>query len=381
MPPGVERDYTAGILAARSGRAESAIQVLAQALPALRDSQPQRAASALEALADAYMMSYRYREAALAYDDLEQHFSGQRHNDVADDAALARILANAPAQTIVRDGPVRLTTSRNPLGSLGSSLDVNGVREEWLLDSGANQSVVSRSFAARLGLTPLAGSALVGSGVTGLKTSLRAAILPELRLGGTIIRNIVLIILDDEKLRVGSPTDAYQIHAILGFPALKALGSISFVHDGAFLAVEPTDAAPGVPIFMRGLTPAIECEVQGEQLLFTFDTGASSTDLSVRYYERFRRLEHSWRTRTVESGGAGGSIKRTMFIQPVATFKVGNAVVTLKDVPIFPARANAGIDILFGNLGQDFVADFERFTLDFQNMRFSLGRAVMVAQS
>jgi hypothetical protein len=39
--------------------------------------------------------------------------------------------------------------------------------------------------------------------------------------------------------------------------------------------------------FRIGLTPAIECEVEGQRLPFTFDMGASSSDFSVRYYERF----------------------------------------------------------------------------------------------
>jgi hypothetical protein len=33
----------------------------------------------------------------------------------------------------------------------------------------------------------------------------------------------------------------------------------------------------------------------------------------------------------------------------------------------------AGIDEFYGNLGQDFVAGFESFTLDFSQMTFSLG--------
>ncbi len=40
---------------------------------------------------------------------------------------------------------------------------------------------------------------------------------------------------------------------------------------------------------------------------------------------------------------------------------------------IFPTRMGAGIDELYGNLGQDVVAGFESFTLDFNNMTFSLG--------
>jgi len=371
IPAGVDRDYVAGILAVRSGRPETAISLLARALPGLRDAQPQRAVQALKALADANMLLYRYPQAADAFNDLEQHFAGQPDSDVTSDAALARILVNAPPQTIAWDGPVQLEARQNPIRSRVAKLDAHGIREEWLLDTGANQSVVSRSFAARLGLTPLSGTALVGSGVTGLKSPLRAAILPELRVGGATLRNVVVMILDDENLRIGPASGGYQLHAILGFPALKALGSISFTRSGAFLASPATNTVSGVPIFMRGLTPAIECDVEGEPLLFTFDTGASSTDLSVRYYEKFRGQNRLWRTREVESGGGGGSIKRTMFIQPAVTLKVAGSVVTLPDVSIFSTRMNAGIDVLFGNLGQDFVEGFERVTLDFVHMRFS----------
>jgi len=373
IAPGIEHDYVAGILAARSGRTDAAIDLLTRTLPALRRAQPDRAAHALEALADAYMIAYRYREAANTYRELKDHFAGRLQNDVTDDAALAQILAGAPQQTIEWSGSLRLPTSSNPIGSVGATLDVNGVREEWLLDTGANQSVVTRSLAKRLGLTLLAGTASVGSGVTGRTSALQAAIVPELRLGDARIRNVAVIVLDDENLQVGDPAHAYQIHAILGFPTLKALGSITFTHDGFFLAATPSDAATGSAMFLRGLTPVIDCEVQGEHLLFTFDTGASSTDLSVRYYERFRRDAASWRTQKVESGGAGGSVTRTMFIQPTVDLRVGGSTVTLKDVPIFSTRMNSGIDVLYGNVGQDLVAGVGRFTLDFVNMRFSLG--------
>ena len=52
---------------------------------------------------------------------------------------------------------------------------------------------------------------------------------------------------------------------------------------------------------------------------------------------------------------------------------VGDRTVNLRDVTIFSVRMNAGIDVLFGNIGRNFVANFESFTLDFVNMTFSLG--------
>ena len=61
IPTGVEHDYAAGILAARSARADEAIGLLTRTLPALRHAHPARAAHALEALADSYMLLYRYQ--------------------------------------------------------------------------------------------------------------------------------------------------------------------------------------------------------------------------------------------------------------------------------------------------------------------------------
>jgi predicted aspartyl protease len=373
LPPGVERDYLAGVLASRRGRTQESIELLNRALPGLRDSQPQRAAVALEALAEGYVSSYRYREAARAYDDLEQHFGGNRGHDVTNDAALARMLVDVPVQTVEWDGQVRLPTSRNPIGSVTCAIMVNGTSEQWLLDTGANYTVVSRSFAQKLGLTPLVGSAMVGSGVTGLKSPLQAAVLPDLHLGGATVHEAVAMILDDASLRIGSGPTAYQIHAILGYPVLKALGRITFTRKGEFLAGEAADKASSVPMYLRGLSPVIECDVDGQRLLFTFDTGASSTDLSVRYFDLFRQHRRTWRTRTVESGGAGGTVHRKMYIQPELVVKVGDATATLKDVTIFSSRMNAGIDVLFGNIGQDLVAGFESFTLDFVSMTFGLG--------
>jgi hypothetical protein len=85
------------------------------------------------------------------------------------------------------------------------------------------------------------------------------------------------------------------------------------------------------------------------------------------------RRESAWRTQIVESAGAGGSSKHDVYIQPRLVMEMGMSTVTLKDVSIFPIRMNAAIDVLFGNLGQDFVDGFESFSLNFSTMTFSPG--------
>jgi predicted aspartyl protease len=375
MPAGTERDYVSGVLASRSGRIDESTTLLNQALPALRQAHPQRAATALRALAESYLLSYRYKQAAETYDDLDQHYAALVHGETTDDSVLAHLLRDVLAQTVEWQGPVRLPTSRNRIGSWVSEIDIGDVREQWLLDTGANLSMLSESYARRLGLTPLAGVGAVGSGITGIKSAIRAAVVPRLRLGGVAVANVVAIVLDDSRMRIGGGADAFQLHAVLGYPVMQALGRITFTRDGQFIAGEAVaDSLARVPIYLRGLTPAIECVVDAQPLLFTFDTGASSTDFSVRYFELFRRQEATWQRRSVESGGAGGTVQQEMYIQPTVQLKVGDATAILHDVSIFPNRMNAGIDVLFGNLGLDFVADFRAFTMDFGDMTFSLAR-------
>jgi predicted aspartyl protease len=363
------------MLAARSGHFGDAIAQLNRALPHLRESAPKRAALALEAIATAHRADNDYGDAARAYADLADHFADQLDHFPADDATLARILRDTPRQTIAWHGPVKLKTFSSPIGTPVTELVVNGIRATWILDTGANQSVVSRTFAERLGLKPLSGVASVGSGVTGRQSSIRAAVLPMMQVGGATLTNVVLLVIDDENLRFGSGPDSYQVDATLGYPILKALGVVTFTRDELLAgeAAEPT--SQGARMYMRGLTPAIESEVQGRPLLFTVDTGASSTDFSVRYFELFHQQATSWKKQTFESAGAGGSIRQDEYVQPRVVMKVGTTAIILNDVSILPVRRNAGIDVLFGNLGQDFVRAAESISLDFSTMTVSLGAA------
>ncbi len=375
MQPGPERDFFAGVLANRSGRIDDSILLLSRALPTIRESQPKRAALALETLADDYTKCFRYADAARTYDDLLAHFAGQLdRGGTKDDSDLAHLLQGVPAQTITLQGPVRLKTERNPIGSQATELTVNGVRGPWLLDTGANQSVVSRSFARQLGLKPLPGFAQTGSGITGIANPLQVAVLPTLQMGGATVKNVVVLMLEDANLKVGSGKHTYQINAILGYPVFQALGTITFLHSGEFEAGDATQRpATGTRVYMRRLTPVIECGVEDNELPFTFDTGASETDLSIRYYEQFRGKAGSWKKRESQSSGAGGTVKRKVYVQPKLVLTVGDKTATLKNVSIFSARMDSGIDELYGNLGQDLVAGFESFTLDFSRMTFSLG--------
>lgn len=368
---GAERDYFAGMLAVRSGHFEIGIDQLTRALPTLRESARKRAAVALEALGTAYRATNSHADAARVYAELADRFASELEDFPDADAGLAQIMRDAPAQQIAWRGSVRLKSIPNPIGTRDVMLTVNGVRERWLADTGANQNVVTRGFLKRLGLTTLPGTAPVHSGLTGLASPIQVAILPTLALDGATLTHVPLLVIDDKNLRVGPAGGGYQIHAMLGYPTFRALGTVTFTASGEFVAGGTAEAATASsPLFMRGLTPAVEGVVEGHRLLFTLDTGANSTMLSHRYFELFQTKLSTWTKASGESSGAGGNIRQTFFTQPSLDISIGGSNVKLTNVSIHPERMNTGIDILFGNLGQDFVSGFERVTLDFGKMTF-----------
>lgn len=387
MSPGRDRAYFSGVLASRDGRDADTIRLLNDALPSLRNARPDRAAVALRLLADAYDRTFRYAQAAATYDDLLQHFSAQLEpadrKGAEDDSSLAHVLAGAPAQTIEWNGPLRLPTHRhNPLGLISAELTVSGVRSPWIFDTGANESVVSHSFAIKLGLKLLPGRSQTSGGVTGIENPLHVAILPTLTIGGATLHNIVLLVLDDSSMTLSDgKRQRYTIPAIVGFPVLRALGSVTFFHNGIVEAGGNGDARAGSPLELKLLNPVVEALVNKQTLPFTLDTGASGTTLSVRFYQQFQTEQASWKHAETKSFGAGGMTASKAYLVPALPFTLGGQTVVLRRVTVLRSAQGADIDVLFGNVGEDLLQSVASFTVDFARMRFILGEPLPTAPS
>ena len=293
LTPSLQRDYFAGVLANRAGKPDESILLLERSLPSVKQTDPKRAAWALEALADDYIKTFRYGDAVRVYQDMFEHYASQLNpvqvKDDEDDFQALNLLRDAPPQTIQLNGPVELSTHRNTaLDTIDTELTVNGVTESWLIDTGANFSTVSESFARRIGVKLFEGKAQT-QGITGAENPLRAAILPELHLGGAVLRNVVLTVLPDNSLNVpAGPKHRYQIQAILGYPELQALGRFTLTKAGQFLAGPASPGSEsGAPLYMYKLTPLLQCKVGDRQLVFAYDSGADHSAFSDRYFRDF----------------------------------------------------------------------------------------------
>jgi hypothetical protein len=187
------------------------------------------------------------------------------------------------------------------------------------------------------------------------------------------------MILEDSSMNIGLGKQSYQINGVIGYPVFQALGRISFLHDGQFVAGNDAPATGnGAKMYMKGLSPIVICHVE---LPFTFDSGASGTDLYVSYYRLFRGESKNWKKAKEKEGGAGGVIKRKIYLQPELKLGIGDKTVVLKKASIYRTGTGTDTDKLYGNLAQDIPVGFSSFTLDFTNMTFSLGQPLASARS
>jgi clan AA aspartic protease (TIGR02281 family) len=257
------------------------------------------------------------------------------------------------------------------LGTRTVDLTVRDVTLPWLIDTGANLSVVSETAARRLRLEVRdAGYHVAGS--TGHAVTARLAVIDELPVGGVILRNVPAIVVPDAALRIRAPHADYRIDAVLGLPALTRLGRFRIEREGTMTIDR---AGPllrsGAPLFMNALTPLAEVEIAGRRGLMSIDTGANRTTLYASYAARFTDRARLWSRQRDTTLGLGGGSDAETAVEPELTIGVGAARVAEHGVSV--ALDGDRASPILGNLGQSGLSARCSYTFDFRSMRLLLG--------
>jgi predicted aspartyl protease len=227
-----DRLYFEGILADRLNRPARAIVLLEKVLPELVKLNRKRAAIGLSALAADDFMVGRYSDATAQYAELLRHFVSfldpAERRIVQDNHDTMVLLGNSAPQSISGESSFRVTTRQNPLGLLDVPVKIGADTEWWIFDTGANISTLTKSTAKRLGLTVSKGRAQTQGGATGTEILLSTAIIPQITFGGAVIRNVVVLVMDDKDLTIDLGTrGSYQLEGILGYPVLAEMQSFT----------------------------------------------------------------------------------------------------------------------------------------------------------
>lgn len=278
----------------------------------------------------------------------------------AKDAAMADAFADAPPIRTI--GAARVPLVWNAFGSQSTTISVNGVAVPWLIDTGAQISVVTRSLAQKIGVKNIADDLRVGTSTSDVVG--QVGIIDTLNIGDAAVENVPVLVLPDEQLKVGGN----QIQAILGIQVFAAFGRMAWMERGRMLALG--EAAPrahpnaphiywdeeglGVPVgTWRGVKGAF------------LDTGANVTDWRLAGLPLIdSQLLAAAKQRTMHVGGAGGIVEVKQRELSGLNFRLGSIPILLRDVSISDdGKASAA------KVGMDAVSQLDTLIVDFEQMR------------
>jgi hypothetical protein len=197
-------------------------------------------------------------------------------------------------------------------------------------------------------------------------TKMRTAVVDDLAIGYTHIRNVAFLILPDSQQPMRDLPPGQR--GLIGIQIPVALGAIAWKSDGTFqFGMLKTPGSPKNVSF-DDLNPVVRGEFEGRELDCVLDSGdAAGSQLWRRFAQDFDVLVKENGTKSekqvMEVGGA--NIRQTMML-PELKFTVGGLDATLRRAQIFSKPV--GDDYHHCLLGLDVLSQAREVRIDFQSM-------------
>jgi hypothetical protein len=300
------------------------------------------------------------RAAAATLKTFSQQLTEEEKDDISNNLKIWTALEKVPAQRVIINGNTRLKMGKDKAG-LSTLPVIHGTDSlQFIFDTGANMSTITRSVAKQLKMQILPADITVGA-ITGKNVKADLAVCEQLKLGNIVIEHAVFLVMNDEELAF--PQINYQIYGILGFPVIEAFKEVQLTQDGYFMVPEQETALNMAPnMAIDGLYPLLYVDGMN----FSFDTGATETILYAAYFKAHQQeIEAAYKSGKISLGGAGGGVVHDGYkIQH--TFTIMEKQVRLDSVNLL--IDNIGKEQVYGNIGQDVIRQFNKMTLNFDQM-------------
>jgi hypothetical protein len=315
---------------------------------------------------DNSLRRFRYADAlASAHALLELRDAGAKADLVRDAETalpLLEALRDVPPQQVEVSGPSRLVLERNRR----LPVTIGDGQRRLTLDTGANLSVLMRSEAEALGLAIRPAGVAVSTS-TGRVVTADVAVAPRLEVGRARFQHVVFLVFPDALLTFA---DGSSIPGLLGFPVADALGELTFRRDGVVeIPHDPPKRTLG-NLALAGLDLLVQVRYDRDTLLCRLDTGAAHSAFYEPFYRRYRqRLDELGHQVTTRAGGVGGDRELPSLRLSRLVLTVAAAGITLRDVDVYTSPlGDPRHDSLDCNLGQDALASFGSWTVNFRDM-------------
>ncbi len=319
---------------------------------------------------DSYFKTFQYAKAAQNDGVLLKRYARALPKEAIDDINNDLIRFNAlnqvPAQQTIIKNNTSIPWKKNKIGLIEIPVTSRAKTFSAIFDTRANISSVTQTYARKLGLRVLDASYNESSGATGIVFKTGIAIADSLLIGDIIVKNAVFQVMPDSILYI-APIK-FQLNIIIGFPIIAQLQEVQLFKGGRMVIPLVPTKSNLHNFALDGLDPVVSIKSGNDTLSFHFDSGAITSDLYSAYFEKYKKsILKKGIKKTVEFGGAGGSQKKDVYVLPSINLLLGNQSATIDSVTVLPTKTYPN-QRFYGNLGQDFMANFSEMVFNFKYM-------------
>lgn len=325
-------------------------------------------------LADSYVKSYQYRKAAESYQVILDRFTSlldaAKVEDIKNSVKLWKAFSEVPPQSVTLKGDTKIKTEKDKVGLTNIPVEINGENLEFIFDTGAGISSITKSYAQRLHFK-IVGDSIAVNAFTGATVYASLGLAPLIKIGNALIKNSVFLVFNDSDLSV--PSLNYQCNGIIGFPVIESLGEVTLTRSDSLIIPEKAESHLLQNMCLAGLSPVILGEVDGKNLSFNLDTGAKNSILYQSFFQNNEQnIKDNSEMQTKELAGAGGSRKLTVYRLKNFNINISGRKAGLDQVTVLTEPLDGNNLYFYGNLGQDIIGQFDRMTLNFETMSLIL---------
>lgn len=260
------------------------------------------------------------------------------------------------------------------------TVDLLGREVTAVIDSGAVLSIMSVSLANQMSLERLPNIQGLFYGLLGEPINVSFSVIDSLKIGNTIVRQVPVAIMPDEKLNfVVMNRQPFKMDFLLGANLLKEF-RLEFNYGDGTIVFDALTSAEKIPaenqnMFFVGFRPFVHSTINRRGWYpFVLDTGSEITFLNEEQIastvlRNFPKLHGA----TLQ--GLGGARKMGSKVEDVEV-GVDRWAGKFRNIPLYTTEHSTA----FGIVGQDFLKNF-RVVMDFGRMRLDLNRPSLLRRT
>ena len=245
-------------------------------------------------------------------------------------------------------------------------VSINGKNYEFILDTGASYSALSKSFAEEIGVEYVRDTIdLHGANHSG-GTRTQRALIKNMTIGEMEVNNILAYVLGDNQLDTLVRTDA-----ILGMDFIKLTKGLCIDFKNSTITFEGSGGKETFPnLYIEpNNTLCLSALVDNEPQVLKFDTGSTVMDLSYAWYCARKDSTSNLEESNVLLGTYGSTVKKGLLSMPEVPFELGGKEALVHNVLIHTTPDGNQHS---GTVGLELLRKFNKVNINLRDMSLTV---------